>query len=119
MIAAKDVLTRLRAVAFTDSVHSVPDDASKPVREFMLKHCVNYVKSDEPLDTPIERDAYDNDGCPCVSAGTYRLLAMCVSVAGVIDGTTSLCVLLRPSQARVHKWHCLPQRLQVPCQAPE
>jgi hypothetical protein len=66
-----DVLGRLRAVAFTDSVHSVSDDESRPVARFIMEHAQNYVTSDEPLDTPIRRDSLmgEKDGCPCVSAG--------------------------------------------------
>jgi hypothetical protein len=52
---AKDVLSRLRGIAFTDSVHSIDEDESKPVADFLRAHAINYVTSDKPLGTVIRR----------------------------------------------------------------
>jgi len=59
-----EVLPRLRAIAFTDSVHSPSARDSKNVRNFLEKNAINFVTSDKPLDAPVSmRD------CRCVSAG--------------------------------------------------
>jgi hypothetical protein len=39
------------------------------------RHAINFVQSDEPLNTPIPHDPrYQEvyEGCPCVSAGDHR-----------------------------------------------
>jgi hypothetical protein len=46
------VTDRLRAVAFTDSVHGRSAERMPAAqRDFLVKHCVNWVASDRPLDT--------------------------------------------------------------------
>lgn len=47
------VLQRLRAVAFTDSVHSLLPADSKPLKTFLQQHGIHFVASALPLDTPI------------------------------------------------------------------
>jgi len=65
----KDVLPKLRAVAFTDSVHSVASSDPAEVKSFIRSHAINFVTSELPLGTAIKRDPRSKDGCPCVSAG--------------------------------------------------
>jgi len=66
---AKEILPRLSCVAFTDSVHSVSPSDPKPVRKWLEKNAINWVQSDEPLDTVQKPQMFSSDGCPCVSAG--------------------------------------------------
>lgn len=61
----KQVLSRLKAIAFTDSVHSVSPRDPADVQKFLRKHAINWVQSDKPLDTPMPT----GEGCKCVSAG--------------------------------------------------
>ncbi|ELR19510.1 uncharacterized protein ACA1_269310 [Acanthamoeba castellanii str. Neff] len=63
----EEVMPRCVGVAFTDSVHWVSGRDPVPVRQFIKKNAVNWVKSNKPLDAP-ERGSGE-DGCPCVSAG--------------------------------------------------
>ena len=70
----EDVMARLRCIAFTDSVHSVSSRESEAVKAFFTDgKAQNWVQSDKPLDTPIERTplmrAAATADCPCVSAG--------------------------------------------------
>jgi hypothetical protein len=45
---------RLRAVAFTDSVHGrSAERLAPPERAFFVARCVNWVTSDKPLDAPV------------------------------------------------------------------
>jgi len=61
----KEVLPRLKAIAFTDAVSSVtPRDAAQ-VRDFLKNNCINWVQSRDPLDTPQPNVG----GCICVSSG--------------------------------------------------
>lgn len=60
-----DVLKRLRAIAFTDSVHSIGKNESQGVKKFIMENSVNWVTSKEKLDTKV---GY-REGCLCVSAG--------------------------------------------------
>eukprot|EP01090_Pellita_catalonica_P007577 TRINITY_DN18168_c0_g1_i1.p1 TRINITY_DN18168_c0_g1~~TRINITY_DN18168_c0_g1_i1.p1 ORF type:complete len:450 (-),score=98.85 TRINITY_DN18168_c0_g1_i1:80-1429(-) len=62
-----EALKRLRAIAFTDSVHSVSYRETSRVLEFLKKHAINWVRSDEPLDTKLK--AWKGGGCPEISAG--------------------------------------------------
>eukprot|EP01119_Soliformovum_irregulare_P009878 TRINITY_DN2378_c1_g1_i2.p1 TRINITY_DN2378_c1_g1~~TRINITY_DN2378_c1_g1_i2.p1 ORF type:complete len:528 (-),score=126.03 TRINITY_DN2378_c1_g1_i2:269-1810(-) len=62
----KDILPRLKAVAFTDSVHSISPKDPAPVRKFLKSHAKNWVMSSEALDTPCHEGG---SGCPCVSSG--------------------------------------------------
>jgi len=62
----KEVLSRLKAIAFTDSVHWVSPKDPPAVQNFIRKHAINWVGSDEPLDTP---EPKSGDGCPCISSG--------------------------------------------------
>lgn len=69
-----EVMDRLRAVAFTDSVHRAPPSAPKPLREFIQSRCKNWVTSEKPLGTPVSMSVdfklpSSMSGCPCVSAG--------------------------------------------------
>jgi len=64
----EQVLDRVKGIAFTDSVHSLPSSLPKKGRTFLAEHSCNWVKSKKPLDTPIEElSAYQ--GCKQVSAG--------------------------------------------------
>jgi len=62
---------RLKAIAFTDSVHGQIAKQG-PAAAFMKERCVNWVCSDEPLDTPVAPYLGSRavDDCLCVSAGT-------------------------------------------------
>jgi len=62
----KEVLPKLRGIAFTDSVHSVSSREDKDVRNFLKENAVNWVQSEKPLDAP-ESSSYS--GCTCVSSG--------------------------------------------------
>lgn len=66
-----ELMPRLRAIAFTDSVHSVSLRESRRVVDFFTQgHAQDWVQSDKPLDTPIREEAFQGSaGCPCVSAG--------------------------------------------------
>jgi hypothetical protein len=70
----EELMTRLRAIAFTDSVHSVSLRESKEVVDFFRRgDARDWVQSNKPLDTPIKEELYGNSaGCPCVSAGDTR-----------------------------------------------
>jgi len=62
----KDILPKLKAIAFTDSVHWVsPKDPSSVVK-FLKKNAINWVQSDKPLDTP---ESNKDSGCVCLSSG--------------------------------------------------
>eukprot|EP01118_Nematostelium_gracile_P017835 TRINITY_DN7740_c0_g1_i1.p1 TRINITY_DN7740_c0_g1~~TRINITY_DN7740_c0_g1_i1.p1 ORF type:complete len:365 (+),score=109.06 TRINITY_DN7740_c0_g1_i1:70-1164(+) len=58
---------KLKAIAFTDSVHSQNERWSKRVNDFMLKNTMNWATSTKPLNTKI---SVKTEGCPVVSAGT-------------------------------------------------
>jgi hypothetical protein len=64
----KEVLDRLRGIAFTDSVHSLRRALSKHAKEFLAKNSCNWVQSRSKLDTVVEKVS-DAQGCRCVSAG--------------------------------------------------
>jgi len=52
--APPSVLRLLRGVALTDSVHGRSIERCPPAsRAFFARHCVNWVTSEEPLDTPV------------------------------------------------------------------
>ena len=53
--ARRDAVTaRLRGVALTDSVHGRSVERLPAAqRDFWMKHCVNWVTSRDPLDTPV------------------------------------------------------------------
>ncbi|XP_031550012.1 cotranscriptional regulator FAM172A-like [Actinia tenebrosa] len=65
----KEAKERIKAVAFTDSVHSVGHYESSDIKQFFKERTRNWVSSREPLDTPI-RSYYEGDTCELVSAGT-------------------------------------------------
>ncbi|XP_031566757.1 cotranscriptional regulator FAM172A-like [Actinia tenebrosa] len=65
----KEAKERIKAVAFTDSVHSVGHYESSDIKQFFKERTRNWVSSREPLDTPI-RSYYKDDTCELVSAGT-------------------------------------------------
>ncbi|ELU03974.1 hypothetical protein CAPTEDRAFT_148827 [Capitella teleta] len=68
----EEFLSRVKAVAFTDSVHSLSmQGGTEAVQEFYSKDARNWVSSDEPLDTPIEHRWGQNDA-PLVSAGHQK-----------------------------------------------
>jgi len=62
-----EVLSRLRAIAFTDSVHSVMKRDPPLVKKFISQHAKNWVQSDKPLDTLCSRATPDS--CEEVSSG--------------------------------------------------
>ena len=62
----KQVLAKLKAIAFTDSVHWVSPNDPPAVRKFVIKNAINWMQSDLPLDTPMKQPG---EGCECVSAG--------------------------------------------------
>jgi hypothetical protein len=55
--AEEEVLERLRCVAFTDSVHGTwgPDILSSAGKRFFVRNCVNWVQSEELLDTLVAK----------------------------------------------------------------
>ena len=62
------VISKLRAIAFTDSVHSILPTDPKPVKDFVTNNAINWECSDKPLDTLLcEKSKLE---CKCVSAGT-------------------------------------------------
>jgi len=58
---------RLCGIAFTDSVHCVYKGDEDHVKKYITKHCRNWVKSDEPLDTVMRHQPKFD--CLQVSAG--------------------------------------------------
>lgn len=63
-----EVFSRVRAIAYTDSVHSANKTLKKKGELFLQERACNWVKSKEPLDTLIKKlDSYQ--GCKLVSAG--------------------------------------------------
>ena len=62
---------RLRAIAFTDSVHRIQSAKSNHVVKFIGKNARNWVTSDMPLDSPVPI-RNDEVGCECVSAGHQK-----------------------------------------------
>lgn len=64
----KQILPKLKAIAFTDSVSSVLKKDSPKVKDFIRKHAINWVQSDKPLDTP----EHSGDGCKCLSSGHHK-----------------------------------------------
>lgn len=65
-----DVMSRVRAVAMTDSVHNVwHQDPSRSTKDWLKERCCNWVSSPEPLDTPVDSLLPD---CRRRSAGTER-----------------------------------------------
>ncbi|PFX16651.1 protein FAM172A-like [Stylophora pistillata] len=64
------IMERVKAIAFTDSVHSLSHQrANKNLRAWMKKHSRNWLSSDLPLDTVID---YEGADCELVSAGTMK-----------------------------------------------
>lgn len=63
--ARPHILKKLRAIAFTDSVHSAGRRDSKEAMDFLKSNAVNWVRSPKPLDTPEP----SREGTRCVSAG--------------------------------------------------
>ncbi|XP_058948087.2 cotranscriptional regulator ARB2A homolog isoform X1 [Pocillopora verrucosa] len=64
------IMERVKAIAFTDSVHSLSHHrADKKLSAWMKKHARNWVSSDLPLDTIID---YKGADCELVSAGTMK-----------------------------------------------
>jgi Arb2 domain len=65
-----EILDRLRAIGFTDAVHSVLPRDPPHVKHAITHLAKNWVQSDDPLDTPARGyDAPSGSGCPCVSSG--------------------------------------------------
>eukprot|EP01087_Luapelamoeba_hula_P013153 TRINITY_DN3747_c0_g1_i1.p1 TRINITY_DN3747_c0_g1~~TRINITY_DN3747_c0_g1_i1.p1 ORF type:complete len:367 (-),score=74.55 TRINITY_DN3747_c0_g1_i1:140-1240(-) len=63
------LLRRLRGIALTDSMHFFKHRAlSRQALEFLATSCVDWVTSDQPLDTPVNNGA----DCICVSAGHLK-----------------------------------------------
>lgn len=63
----KELIPRLKAIAFTDSVHWIGDPPH--LQQFINKHAINWIQSEKPLDTP---EKISSDGCPCVSSGVNK-----------------------------------------------
>jgi len=59
------IAKKLRAIAFTDSVHSSNPRWSARIKAFMKTNCKNWAKSDKPLNKELKSVG----GCPVVSAG--------------------------------------------------
>lgn len=59
---------KLRALAFTDSVHWIGSANSQPVKDWVSANARDWVASSDPLDQP-EPNHIDNIGCECFSAG--------------------------------------------------
>jgi len=59
-----EILPRLKAIAFTDSFHSNSPRDPPQVAKFMKENAVNWVQSDNPLDT-----VESSFGCLCLSSG--------------------------------------------------
>lgn len=66
--APTDIQKRLRALAFTDSVHWVGGAANNDVKAWLNANAKDWVASSLPLDAPVPSNR-DNAGCECVSAG--------------------------------------------------
>ncbi|KAJ3142891.1 hypothetical protein HDU90_002763 [Geranomyces variabilis] len=58
---------RVKGIALTDAVHNA-SGLDKEQRAWLKGVAVNWITSDEPLDSPLEWSSV-SDGCPCVSAG--------------------------------------------------
>ncbi|KAF0978941.1 hypothetical protein FDP41_002011 [Naegleria fowleri] len=67
----QSTLSKVRGIAFTDSVHSVYSSDPKPVRDFIVDHAVNWVTSDKPCDTVVSRKR-QGAACECRSAGHIK-----------------------------------------------
>jgi hypothetical protein len=63
-----DLQRKLRALAFTDSVHWIGSANSHAVLEWMEENARDWVASKNPLDTP-EPSHKDTAGCDCFSSG--------------------------------------------------
>jgi len=61
-----EVLKRLCAIAFTDSVHSISFMEDPKIKQFLKQNAINWAKSSKPLDTKLKSTG---GGCPEVSAG--------------------------------------------------
>jgi len=62
------ILAKLKAVAFTDAVHSVSPNDDIKIKTFLQNNAINWVTSDKPLDTPVN-NLWKDSGCTLVSAG--------------------------------------------------
>jgi hypothetical protein len=51
----KDLLPKLRCVAFTDAVHSVLPSESKAIKQFLQANGIHFVASNKPLNTEIKK----------------------------------------------------------------
>ena len=66
-----DQLSRVKAIAFTDSVHSVDRATSSDVRALLREKAVSWVSSRAELDKVLEDNAGgSSSGCIIKSAGT-------------------------------------------------
>ncbi|CAG8467432.1 6877_t:CDS:2 [Paraglomus brasilianum] len=63
---AEEFCNRIKAIALTDSAHNI-SLIPEFLRLWFSRVTINWVKSPEPLDTPVPDAA--NYGCPCLSAG--------------------------------------------------
>ncbi|KJE92635.1 hypothetical protein CAOG_03555 [Capsaspora owczarzaki ATCC 30864] len=64
-----DALQRVAGIALTDSVHRLNSSFPAPVRKFFEEHCINWVASLAPLDTPERSPKGD---CARVSSGAGK-----------------------------------------------
>lgn len=63
--------TRIRAIAFVNSAHSVSYANNDRVKQLIEERSVHWVLSPLPLDTSVPEQA-DNFGCTCVSSGHLK-----------------------------------------------
>lgn len=63
--------TRVKAIAFINSAHSIAYANSDKVRAVIEERAVHWITSTLPLDTGIPEQS-DNVGCTCVSSGTSK-----------------------------------------------
>lgn len=63
---------KVKAIAFTDSVHSCGLSLRKKQRKYLMKTAVDWVTSAQPLDTKIKCPYPRDNGCTNVSAGHMK-----------------------------------------------
>lgn len=65
-------LSRVKAVAFIESLHAAAKNPPTPVRDFLTQHTKHWVASSEALDTPLKSGIFKKHHSPRVSAGDNR-----------------------------------------------
>lgn len=61
------MLERLRAIAFTDSVHDVEKRDPEDLKDWVMDNTINWVTSNKPLGEKLK--VSKTQGCICLSAG--------------------------------------------------